>query len=365
MKIVVDARMIESSGIGRYIESILPEMVKHFRDVVLLGDIVKLHKKLKLSEDFQVIPFADSIYSLSEQLKYPFIIPECDIFFSPHYNVPLLPIRARHRVTTIHDVYHLAFRKELSFPQKLYVKLVMKCAMEKSDAVITVSNFSKREIIKYTSEKYKDKVSVIHNGEVFCEKEIKKRNVSYKYPYLLFVGNVKPHKNLKRAVDAFRLLLLDIFISRKNLRFLIVGEREKFITGDSDVVDYIDSDELLHERVIFTGWVSDDELVCLYAHAQVFIFPSFYEGFGRPPLESMALQVPVIASNVSSIPEICGDAALYFDPFNVEDIYTKMKQILFDEKLRDILIKNGLNNLKHFTKEKSITNHIKLFESLH
>jgi glycosyltransferase involved in cell wall biosynthesis len=363
MKIVVDARMIESSGIGRYIESILPEIVKHFRDVILLGDAVKLHKKLKLSKNFQVIPFADSIYSLSEQLKYPFIIPECDIFFSPHYNVPLLPIRARHRITTIHDVHHLAFREKLSFPQKLYAKLVMKCAMEKSDAVITVSNFSKKEIIKYTSEKYKDKVSVIHNGEIFCEKEIRKGVRPIEDPYLLFVGNVRPHKNLKKAVDAFRLLLLDTSVSEKNLRFLIVGEREKFITGDTDIVGYIDGYELLRERVTFTGKVSDDELVCLYVHAQAFVFPSFYEGFGFPPLESMALQVPVIASNVSSIPEICGDAALYFDPFNIEDIYTKMKQILFDENLRDILIKNGLNNLKNFTKEESISNHIRLFEN--
>jgi glycosyltransferase involved in cell wall biosynthesis len=363
MKIVIDARMIESSGIGRYIESILSEIVEHFRDVVLLGDAVKLHKKLKLSKNFQVIPFTDSIYSLSEQLKYPFIIPECDIFFSPHYNVPLLPIRARYRVVTIHDVYHLAFRKELSFPQKLYAKLVMKCALEKSDAIITVSHFSKREILKYTSEKYKDKVSVIHNGEIFCEKEIRKGVRPISYPYFLFVGNVKPHKNLKRAIDAFRLLLLDTSVSEKSLRFIIVGEKENFITRDNDIVGYIDGDKLLCERVIFTGWVSDDELVCLYAHAQAFIFPSFYEGFGFPPLESMALQVPVITSNVSSIPEICGDAVLYFDPFNVEDIYAKMKQILFDENLRDILIKNGLNNLKLFTKKESISNHLRLFEN--
>ncbi|MDR2409299.1 MAG: glycosyltransferase family 4 protein [Bacteroidales bacterium] len=362
-QIVIDARMINSSGIGRYLQDILPEIIKRFRNVILLGDEALLKEKLN-QVNLSVIPFDKSIYSVSEQLKYPNIIPECDIFFSPHYNAPLLSIKAKYRIVTIHDVFHLAFYKKLSISQKIYAKLVIANALHRSDTIITVSEFSKKEILKYTNSKYVNKIEVIHNGVKFNREQLKTDiHPCDNKPYFLYVGNVKPHKNLARTVGAFKLLLSDYEGNQQEKPyFIIVGKKEGFITEDNNIVNIINNDLLLQKHVKFTGWATDEELNNLYINAMALIFPSYYEGFGYPPLEAMGLGTPVIASTAASIPEVCGDAALYFDPFDIMDIYTKMKRIITDELLRNNLIARGINNVKRFAKDLSINSHIQLFE---
>jgi glycosyltransferase involved in cell wall biosynthesis len=362
-KIVVDARMINSSGIGRYLEDILPNIMKYFGDVILLGDSKQLKEKLNNS-DLRVIPFNDSIYSISEQLKYPAIILSCDIFFSPHYNIPCLPIRAKRRVVTIHDVFHLAFYDTLSISQKVYSRLMMNQAMQKSDHVITVSEFSKKEILKYTNKKYAGKILIYKWSEYFSNRVVEMNPIYTPNSYFLYVGNIKPHKNLRRAVEAFRLLLLEIESSKQKPRFIIVGQKEGFITEDKDIVSFIDNDPLLQEHVVFTDWIADEELLNLYANALAFVFPSYYEGFGLPPLEAMSLGTPVIASNAASIPEVCNDAALYFDPFDINDIYDKMKCVFNSESIRNELIQKGKENVKRFSRDLAIEEHFKLFDKL-
>jgi glycosyltransferase involved in cell wall biosynthesis len=361
-QIVIDARMINSSGIGRYLQNILPDIIEYFPNVTLLGDDKLLKEKLNNS-NLHVIPFNVPIYSMSEQLGYPKIIPTCDIFFSPHYNVPLFPIKAKYRITTIHDVFHLAFYNDLGILQKIYAKLVINQAIKKSDCVITVSEFSKKEILKYTNSKYNHKIKSIYNGVELNKERLTTTIRPYdNQPYFLYVGNVKPHKNLTKAIEAFRLLLSDYDCSQKHIHFIIVGKREGFITGDENVIKLIDSDTLLHKNVEFTGWITDEELNNLYINALALVFPSYYEGFGFPPLEAMSLETPVIASSTASIPEVCGEAALYFDPFDVMDIYDKMKYIVTNNSLRKDLIKKGIDNVKRFTKESSINSHIQLLE---
>jgi glycosyltransferase involved in cell wall biosynthesis len=362
-QIVIDARMINSSGIGRYLQSILPAIICYFRNVILLGDKILLKEKLN-DIDFPVIPFDQPIYSISEQLKYSKIIPACNIFFSPHYNIPLFPIRTKHRITTIHDVFHLAFHKSLGISQKIYAKLLINQALKQSDCVITVSEFSKTEILKYTNNKYGNKITVIHNGVEFKPERLKNNiNTEHNKPYFLYVGNVKPHKNLSRTIEAFRLLLSDYKCSQQEKPyFIIAGKKEGFITSDDNIANMINHDSLLQKHVMFTGWIIDEELNKLYANALALVFPSYYEGFGFPPLEAMSLGTPVVASIATSIPEVCGKAALYFDPFDVTDIYAKMKQALINDSLRNDLIKKGINNVARFTKDSSINGHIQLFE---
>jgi glycosyltransferase involved in cell wall biosynthesis len=328
-----------------------------------LGDEILLKEKLN-KIDFKIIPFNKPIYSISEQIEYPAIIPKCDIFFSPHYNVPLLPIKAKHKITTIHDVFHLAFYKSLSISQKIYAKLVINHAIKQSDCIITVSEFSKKEILRYTNSKYSSKIVMIHNGMEFNNVQLKNNLHPYSNkPYFLYVGNVKPHKNLSRAIEAFELLLSDYEYSQQEKpHFIIVGKREGFITGDDNIVNRINNNSLLQKHVAFTGWISDEELYNLYVNALALVFPSYYEGFGYPPLEAMSLGTPVIASTAASIPEVCGEAALYFDPFDVMDIFAKMKFIITNDFLRNDLIKKGIHNVQRFTKEASINKHIQLFE---
>jgi glycosyltransferase involved in cell wall biosynthesis len=361
--IVIDTRMINSSGIGRYLQNILPEIVKYFPNTILLGDAELLKKKSNYS-NLNIIPFNKSIYSVSEQLEYTKIVPACDIFFSPHYNVPLLPIKAKYRITTIHDVFHLAYFQDLSISQKIYAKLLINQALKKSDCIITVSEFSKKEILKYTNTKYERKISVIHNGVILNKKLSENHNYFYdNKAYFLFVGNVKPHKNLRRAIEAFRLLLLDCEqYQYEKPHFIIVGKREGFITSDNNISNLIASDPLLLNNVTFTGWISDEELNRLYANTLALVFPSYYEGFGFPPLEAMSIGAPVIVANRASLPEVCGNAVLYFDPYDVMDIYSKMKYIFSNENIRKDLIERGMHNVRKFTKEFSINSHIQLFE---
>ncbi|KAA6343177.1 glycosyltransferase [termite gut metagenome] len=353
--------MINSSGIGRYLQIILPDIIEHFSNVFLLGDEQLLKEKLQ-NDNLHVIPFNEPIYSISEQLKYPYVIPKCDIFFSPHYNVPLLPIKAKHRIVTIHDVFHLAFHQGLNISQRIYSKAVINQALKKSDAVITVSEFSKEEIVKYTNKKYIDKISVIYNG-VRSWGNLSETQVDYcgYKPYFLFVGNVKPHKNLRRTIETYRLLLLNIGYIKQKPYFIIAGKKDGFITGDN-ITALIENDPLLQQYVKFTGWITDNELQELYSNALALIFPSYYEGFGFPPLEAMSYGTPSIVANAASISEVCGNAVLYFNPFDINDIYDKMKCVFNNLHIRKELIEKGRENIKRFSCSLSIESHIKLFE---
>ncbi len=349
--IAVDARMINASGIGRHIKGILPVLMEKF-EVILLGYKGEL-KNFHLLENLRIINIKSKIYSIKEQIELPLKIPKCDVFWSPHYNIPVLPIRAKKRMVTIHDVYHLAFQHTLSLPQRIYAKLMINQALKRSDIVLTVSEFSKQEIIKYTGTS-KD-IKVIHNGIEPQWYEKQPLSLSERDNYILYVGNVKPHKNLVRALKAFSLL------KDKNLKFKIVGKKDNFITVDKEVEKIA---RKLGNRVEFTGYVSDNELKELYRKAKLFLFPSLYEGFGLPPLEAMACGTPVVVSNAASLPEVCGDAAYYVNPYDINDIAKGIETVLKDEELQKELIQKGLKRVKLFSWEKSAKKLIKVIEEV-
>ena len=329
--------MHNASGIGTYIRNIVPFLVDVF-DITLLGNNGDI-KKYDWSKKVKIINCHSKIYSIEEQIELYRKAPPCDVFWSPHYNIPLLPIRAKKGMVTIHDVYHLAFWHTLSLPQKIYAKFMINQALRRSDVVITVSEFSKREILKYTGTS-KD-ITVIYNGinkNFFTEAMSEEKG-----NYILYVGNVKPHKNLVRALEAFSLL------EAQDLKFKIVGKKENFITADKEVEKVA---QKLGDKVEFTGYVSDNELRELYQRARLFLFPSLYEGFGFPPLEAMSCGCPVIVSNAASLPEVCGDAALYCDPYNPADIAVRIKQLLCNEALQAELRKKGTERVKLFSWER-------------
>ena len=340
MYMVVDTRMINASGIGRHIKGILPILMEKF-EVILLGYREEL-RNYHFLKNVKIINMKSKIYSIKEQIELPLKIPKCDVFWSPHYNIPVLPTRAKKRIVTIHDVYHLAFQHTLSLPQRIYAKLMINQAVKRSDIVLTVSEFSKQEIIKYTRTS-KD-IKVIYNG---IEPQWYKKqplSLSERNNYILYVGNVKPHKNLVRALKAFSLL------KDNKLKFKIVGKKDNFITADKEVEKIA---QKLGNRVEFTGYVSDNELKELYRKAKLFLFPSLYEGFGLPPLEAMACGTPVVVSNVASLPEICGDSAYYVNPYDINNIAKGIETVLDDEKLQKELIQKGLKRVKLFSWEKS------------
>ncbi|HOV91096.1 MAG TPA: glycosyltransferase family 1 protein [Syntrophorhabdaceae bacterium] len=365
--ICIDARMLSASGIGTYLRNIIPFLIK--KENIILVEKKEDIERHDWGSNVKIIGESTKIYSIKEQFKLPYKIPNCDLFWSPHYNVPIFPIKAKRRIVTIHDVFHFAFYNQLNLSQKMYAKIVMSAATRLSDKIITVSEFSKSEIVKYTGVD-SNKINVIYNGidtkkfstiqnQEFLENVRQKYRLSNQF--LLFVGNVKPHKNLHGLIKAFGLLKKHKKLEEFNL--VIVGKKEGFITGDKEIERLIN--ELSLEPFIkFTGFVMDNDLPAIYNLASALIFPSFYEGFGFPPIEAMACGCPVIASNTASLPEVCGDAVLYVDPNKTEDIAQKIELLLTNKSLIDRLKEMGFQRVRQFTWEKCAAETLKTIEEI-
>lgn len=357
MKLVVDLRLINASGIGTYIKNVFPSVIDWFEQVVVLGnknDIIKYDWAARV----EIIEFNSKIYLLSEQIKYVYLIPRCDIFWCPHFNVPLLPIRAKKTIVTMHDVNHLANPDGFSFFVKLWSRILYKNAVKKSSAILTVSQFSKLEIIKYLGAN-SEKIHVVYcgvNANFFSELEHKSSSLNLPLKYLLFVGNVKPHKNLITLLKAYAILDKAF---KEEYKLVILGKKNGFITQDREIFDFILNNEL-QEYIHFTGYVQDNEMPIVYRRSSLFIMPSLYEGFGLPILEAMASGIPVLSSNHASLPEVGGNAVMYFNPLDVKDLSSKIVKMLTDNGLRNELILGGNKRLEKFTWSRSIENHLKV-----
>jgi glycosyltransferase involved in cell wall biosynthesis len=364
----IDARMINNSGIGVYIQNYIGYVLENRSvEVTLLGNHTYLSSLYGRYENCNIKSFSAEIYSIKEQLLYPNLVPVCDVFWSPHYNVPILPIRASRRAVTVPDCAHLALSKTFNFGllKRIYSKIVFRAAVYLSDTVMTISNFSKSEIVKYTKvNPVRIKVILLGIDQARYKLSLNKvdlNNVRLKYnlksKYILFVGNVKPHKNLKALIIAFDLIQEDI----PSYKLLIVGKKEGFISGDNQVVELI-KQRGLESRIDFTGYVDDKDLPFLYESADLFVFPSIYEGFGFPPLEAMASGCPVITTKLASMPEICGDAVRYTDISEPKNLATDIMQLLGDKPLRRFYVEKGNERVKKFTWKKSGLKFVNILE---
>ncbi|MCP4706003.1 MAG: glycosyltransferase family 4 protein [candidate division Zixibacteria bacterium] len=349
MRLVIDARMYYASGIGTYLRNLIPIIVDQRPDIkfVIFGDKNKLQQTDWASkQNVKLIHCDVPIYSIKEQIKLPKIIPPCDLFFSPHYNVPMF--YSGKMICTIHDIFHLSDEnKQRTIPQYLYARLLLRSALKKSEIVMTDSAFSLNEMGKYGLPCL-EKVRVVYLGFGRDKTNTEKQSCQDK-KHILYVGNVKPHKNLKRLIDAFKLLHQQ---KKINIPLRIVGEEKKFITGMPELRKDI-TESSWSKWIKFTGWVDDDELKIQYENAAVLVLPSLYEGFGLPPLEAMACGCPCVVSKAASLPEICGNAAIYCDPLKTDDIANKISTVLENSNLQLELISNGYERVKLFNWEKT------------
>lgn len=345
----VDGRMIEAAGIGTYLQQLLVRLAPHF-SLTVLGDPAVIGRYLTCP----VIPVAAPIYSLAEPWAVARKVPSCDLFWSPHFNTPWLPVRARTRVVTFHDAYHLAFARDLSLAQRLYTKTFLPWGVGRADAVITVSHFSKGEIVRFFPH-LANKITVIHNGV----DDLGEPCVAPS-PYILSVGSVKPHKNLPCLLRAFA----KFSMTHPECRLVLVGKKEGMLRCDGEALDLVDKDPRLAGKVTWTGYVDKDTLHTLYRQASLFVFPSYYEGFGLPPLEAMAAGCPVLCSDAASLPEVCGEAAVYFDPHDVEGLSCAMQKILSNTPLLESLRERGKAHAAQFSWETSFQRHFGVFSSL-
>ncbi|MEN9343687.1 MAG: hypothetical protein RLZZ453_474 [Chlamydiota bacterium] len=345
----IDARMLYASGIGTFLKNLIPFFDKKKTILLIRNQDLQLAPR-----GYPIILCTSSIYSVKEQIELPFKIPTCDLFWSPHYNIPILPVAAKHRVVTIHDVAHLAFKNSQTCLQNRYARFMLKQAVKKSDFITTDSLFSQKEIARYLSVN-PQQIQVIAAG-IDCKRfkatsqTLKTFTDKYKLPeeFLLFVGNLKPHKNLKLLVECYR--------ENTSLPpLVVVGKREGLLTIDPVLK------QVTAEKIRFVGQVEDNEIPLFYQTASLFVFPSCYEGFGLPPLEAMASGCPVIASCSASIPEVCGDAAVLLPPSTPHLWVQKIMEVMKDRTLREELIAKGFKQVEKYRWEQTAATYQELF----
>lgn len=361
MRVAFDCRMWFSGGIGTYLRNLVPLFVEAFskNEIILLGNPDDLSEiNFNLKGNVTIAQWNSPIYSVKEQFNLPPALLNADILLSPQYNIPLLFKGIQ--ITTIHDIFHLAKENEQnSFKKKIYARGMLSMAMRKSEIIFTDSQFTYDEMKKYKLPAL-NKVEVVplsHNFEKYNYQGKTKENLG---DHLLYVGNIKPHKNLKRLVEAYK-ILRDKY--KVTLPLMIVGEIENFITGIPNFKRDLNLSSL-GKYIKFTGRISDEELIEIYSKARLLIQPSLYEGFGLPPLEAMSCGCPVVSSHAGSLPEVCGNAAVYFDPYEINDMADKIYKVIVDDLFRLELIKHGYRRVKMFNWKKTADRKVKLIRQI-
>jgi glycosyltransferase involved in cell wall biosynthesis len=356
VKVAIDARKLHDFGIGTYIRNLLRHVARmdSENEYVLLCQEPDLGIGAQLGPNFRTVREPSPNYSIREQIHVPWVLlrERPDVFHAPHYVLP--PAIRCPSVVTIHDTIHLTFPQYL--PNKLayaYARASMWAAAHRSHRILTVSEASKRDILRFFPVP-PEKVVVVHNAidERFSREprpedvERVRERFQLQRRFVLYVGNIKPHKNLERLIEAFHGLRRD----HDDLTLLIIGDQISKYPALRRAVHQ----HKLHKHVRFLGYLPDDTLAILYRLTSVFVFPSLYEGFGLPPLEAMASGAPVVTSNVSSLPEVTGDAAVLVDPYDVGAIESGMRRVLTDPALAAEMRRKGLLRAREFSWERSV-----------
>ncbi len=342
--VAIDARMIESSGIGTYIRMLLQGNVYDYA----IGNPDLIHK---YHQTIPVIAFDAKIYGLKEQFSFP--VNELKkagvtLVHFPHYNVPMffsLPY-----VVTIHDLIHIVFPEFMKNRLAAqYARILMKHAANHAQRILTDSNFTRQDLVHYLNVR-QEKIHVIPLAtdssfgvrKHIDETEIRRKlSIPEKKKILLYVGNIRPHKNIPLLLSAYSKS------SYKDETVVVLAGRSTI----DETIQTLEASLAIQNNVVHTGLISEQDLIDLYNIAYGFVFPSLYEGYGLPPLEAMACGTPVICSNSSSLPEVVGDAALLFDPHNESQLVSCIDRLIADQTLRAELIQKGYGQASRFSTE--------------
>lgn len=348
--IVVDARMIAMSGIGRYIFKNLCYLSQEFNVILLIYQKDLEYARL-LGCEYVIV--SASLFSLSEQIEIFRVAPRCDLFWAPQFNLPwLIRLKFKKIVVTVCDVFPVV-DKSKSVLYRLFARLFLNVACFVASKIVTISNFSKFEIFEQNFLDVEKKTHVIHCGyesnivgDCLAVNCLKSQN-----PYFLVVGNVKPHKNLTLVIDAFK----KFYSLNSKWKLVVVGKMTGFRTG------YRDLDGFSNEpNIEFTGYVDDSELSKLYSGASCFIQASKYEGFGLTVLEAMDYELPVLLSDIPVFRELFEGQVDFFsvdDPLSLRDEMMRVSELKFNNRDYSVF-------LERFSWEASGHSHIELFRNL-
>ncbi|NCN25284.1 hypothetical protein COT94_04290 [Candidatus Falkowbacteria bacterium CG10_big_fil_rev_8_21_14_0_10_37_14] len=363
-RIGIDARFYGSigKGLGRYTQETVDQVIRldpHNDYVIFLRSENWEDFKINQSNVKKVL--ADvAWYGLAEQIVMPYLIAKekLDLIHFPHFNVPLLCQTAF--VVTIHDLilFHYPTQRASTLSPVLYwlknyaYRQIINRAVKKAKKIITVSEFTKQDLITSLLIPA-DKIKVIYEGVASLQSSetVNYSKVLEKYgitePYWLYVGNAYPHKNLETLIKVFA----DFCKIESEAKLVLVGKEDYFykrLKASASEMQLWHDQPVTNNSVIFAGFVPDAVLAYLYKHAEAYVFPSLYEGFGLPPLEAMSMGTPVLSSERSSLPEILDTAAMYFNPKQPQTILKAMLDLYKDQFLREKMIKLGRERIKKF-----------------
>jgi len=357
MKVAIDMRALPRTGIGNYSQALLegfPILFPNVETFSVTDEVIISRQKLSR--------YSTRLHRLWwEQKELPNFLRDnhIDILHNPmNYGLPMKQVCKS--VVTIHDVIPLVFREQYlkTFVERTYYNLALKVALARSSMIITDSIFSRNELIKYLDVPIKKlRVTPLACGEefkpVFDMTRLKKVKEKFglRRPFLLTIGGNEPRKNVARLISVFE------GISEKyNVDLVVVGGNWRGSEFSREIAEI--------NNVYFLGSVDQKDLVALYSSAELFVFPSLYEGFGLPVLEAMACGAPVAASNTSSIPEVAGDAALLFDPRDQEDMKRIICGILDSYEIKEELKQKGRERAKLFTWESTLNQTMEVYRNL-
>lgn len=360
MRIVFDARHVRDFGIGTYIRNLLRALleVDHENEYVLIGyreSRRDLRALAKLSERVTVTYFEGRDDNWRDHLAFPWFLRRHrgDVYHIPYARVPLF--MPTPYVVTVHDIGFLLFADKKDWRMEWRERLIGH-GLRRASAVIAVSGATQRDVQQFFNipperiEKIYDAPDpeIFPNpGEENGQSKGDRLNIRQQlleryqidYPYLLYAGTVRPQKNVPRLIEAFSVLRSELkkHPHYRRLKLLIIGDE----ISKNPSVRLAVLHSRLEDSVRFLGFVPDETLRVFFEAAEAFVFPSLHEGFGLAPLEAMVAGTPVVASNVSALPEVLGDAALLVNPENVFEISRGIHEVLLDAELRASLIEKG------------------------
>lgn len=348
-------------GLTQYTMSVILELLKCNNDKYTI-----IHRKDELPQNYvtQLSSYSDRV--VFEVVNIPTIGPKRDFRFALWYKKnkkrfdmfyepsAQYPFGIHGGIYTIHDILYEEFPEKLGKYSKLkkrYLHMVVKRGLKKADNIIAVSNYTKEEICKYHGYKFEDKIKVIYEGYEHLERIIINEKdlfvsqlLSFKQNFFLYIGSSRGHKNLHNLFLAFEKANLD-------WKLLVIGRMDRLEEKDKIIVERINANE---QKILFTGWINDEQMYCILSKANALVFPSKSEGFGIPILESWYFGIPLICSDIPVFNEIAKDACITFNPFDIND----MAEVLISFTNRsanqnNVLIEKQHNYLLDFSWKKT------------
>jgi glycosyltransferase involved in cell wall biosynthesis len=372
LHIVIDSRRIRDFGIGTYIRSLVHALgaIDQTNHYTLVTGPLEVRLLAGLPENFRSAVYARNDHSFFDHIAFPLYLRGLhpDLVHIPLNRVPML--MPRPYVVTIHDMANLFYEEEAGNLRMQLRRFRFQRGLTRANRVIAVSDATRRDVESHmgvAAERIRrvynapDPGFLLDSGSPNADEQQRiMERYQINYPFLLYAGNIRRHKNVPRLVEAFAVVRdqLRSHAVYKDLRLVIIGDT----ISQHPAVRQTVIKSRVEPVVRFLGFVPFETLRCFYETAAAFVFPSRYEGFGLPPLEAMACGAPVVASNTSSLPEVVGDAAILVNPENVFDIARGIRDILLDEPLRQDLIRRGKQQASRFSWEQTARQVLEIYQ---